>query len=161
MLYVIAVLIILHIAILFLSPEKVLAGLATKFLLGGILLICAEMFYLYIAQQRASVSRSSVGMDILERRKKEAPDIFHAIQDYKTDTGIYPATFSDLKKHHKDKQYFLWENYSIIHLEIKQQQCLLLIPDQLSKIDDVFCYFDNMLLILNTLLPLKEVWKIY
>ena len=95
-------------------------------------------------------------MDILERRKKEALDIFHAIQTYKANTGIYPATFNDLKKYYKDRQFYLWENYSIINMGIKQQQCLLLIPDQLSKMDDIFCYFNDMLLILNTLPPIKE-----
>lgn len=156
MLYVIAILFFLYIAILFLSPDKVLVRLTTKFLLSGILLICAEISYLYIAQQRAIISRSPVRMDILERRKKEALDIFHAIQTYKANTGIYPATFNDLKKYYKDRQFYLWENYSIINMGIKQQQCLLLIPDQLSKMDDIFCYFNDMLLILNTLPPIKE-----
>ena len=102
MLYVIAILFFLYIAILFLSPDKVLVRLTTKFLLSGILLICAEISYLYIAQQRAIISRSPVRMDILERRKKEALDIFHAIQTYKANTGIYPATFNDLKKYYKE-----------------------------------------------------------
>ena len=68
MLYVIAILFFLYIAILFLSPDKVLVRLTTKFLLSGILLICAEISYLYIAQQRAIISRSPVRMDLVELR---------------------------------------------------------------------------------------------